>query len=282
MFGDKELYKEVEKKRLSELMPNHSFPPGQDYVVVDEDKNILNFCSGKYSLVRNEEIFKPIEDALKANDFKFIKRIVIINKAKFYVDYIIRERKDEGEIKGLFPRISIWNSYDGGSMMRHEMGFYRLVSQSGITRPLGESHKDIYRHATSLKDGNLTTEEKVFQIVEDTKKFIETCDKDVEVFKKMTEKKATKTQVASIAKKVGLSKKMAECAVARFEIETTESNLEYKNEHGEIVKHSGSKKNMFTLYNALNFAIYNMNTKELPEKKIDKDKKTMKYIVDLL
>jgi hypothetical protein len=281
MFGEKELYKKVFKKRLGELLPKHSFPPGQDYVIIDEDNNILNFCSGKYSLVVNEDIFKPIEENLKQKGYKFIKRIVIINKSKFYVDYIIRDRKDEGEVKGILPRISVWNSYDGGSMMRHEMGFFRTISSSLITRPIGEAHKDIYRHATSLSEDVLTTEEKVIQIIEDTKSFVDNCENDIKIFKKMAEKKATKTQVASIGKQIGLSKKMIECAVARFETETT-AGLEYKNENGETVKHGGSVKNMFTLYNALNFSIYNMNTKELPEKKIDKDKKAMKHIIALL
>lgn len=281
MFGEKELYKKVSKKRLSEILPKYSFPPGQDYVIVDEDNNILNFCSGKYSLVRNEEIFKPIEQHLKEKGYKFIKKIVIINKSKFYVDYIIRDRKDEGEIKGILPRISVWNSYDGGSMMRHEMGFFRTISSSGITRPFDETQKDIYRHATSLSEDFRTTEEKVSQIVEDTKKFVDNCESDIEIFKKMADKKATKVQVASIGKQIGLSKKMIECAVGRFEIETT-AGLEYKNENGETVKHGGSVKNVFTLYNALNYSIYNMNSKELPEKKIEKDKKLMKHIIKTL
>jgi len=41
------------------------------------------------------------------------------------------------------------------------------------------------------------------------------------------------------------------------------------------VQHDGSPKTMFTAYNAFNYAIYQLNGKELPEKKLEKDRKLL-------
>ena len=108
MFAqEKELYKKVRKVELNKILPSFVGPPGFDHVVVDENKNILNFCSSRYNLVTNESIFKPIELYLKDNDIKYNRSVRIINNAKFYVDYIIGDRKDTGLVNGIFPKISL-------------------------------------------------------------------------------------------------------------------------------------------------------------------------------
>lgn len=277
MFGENELFKEVQKISLSEILPKHKFPPGFDYAVIDENDNILNFCSNKYSLVENSKIFRPIEKQFEELDIEFIRSIKIINKAKFYVDYIIKDRKDAEGIVGILPKISVWNSYDGGSMLRHETGFFRLVCSNGLTRPIGISKKDIYRHATGAD--SVSVEEKICEIIQDSKDFITNASSDIEIFQKLAEQKVTKRKIKSVGNAVGLSKKIIECAEDRFDLEVGE-NLNYKNEFGENVQHNKSERNMFVLYNALNFGIYNTNLKELPERKIEKDRKLLSLIIE--
>ena len=41
---DKQLFKKVKKVHLSTLLPQHSFPTGITHAVVDEFKNVLNYC----------------------------------------------------------------------------------------------------------------------------------------------------------------------------------------------------------------------------------------------
>lgn len=279
MLGEKELYKGVEKLKLSTLLPEHTFPPGFDHAVVDEDENILNFCSSRYALVKNELIFKPIEEHFKALGIEYIRTIKIINKSKFYVDYIIKQRKDNGEVSGMFPKISVWNSYDGGSMMRHEFGFFRLLSSNNMTRPNGACKKDIFRHAVG--EDAMTIQEKIEQIVDDSKEFVENASNDIELFKKLSEVKVTKKKIAAVAKKLSLSKKIVAAAEAKFD-EEVKGTIQYKNEYGEEVTHKGCNRNLFTLYAALNYGIYNVNLKELPEKKIEKDRKLINYLCDIV
>ena len=279
MFAtDKDLFKKVKKVKISTLLPGFTAPPGFDHIIVDENNNILNFCSGRYSLVNNSTILEPIEAYLKANNVEFTRKAKVINGSKFYVDYIINIRKDSTNVKGIFPKISIWNSYDGGSTMRHEMGFYRLICSNGLTRPEGEIKRKTFKHAVSEKTNKTDTQEKILNILKEIKTFVDSCSLDIQKFEEMTKVKVTKAKIDSVANHLKLSKKIVECAKERYDLETKEG-VEYMNEHGEVVKSSSCDKNLFTLYNALNYGIYNTNLKELPEKKIEKDKELLNYLL---
>jgi hypothetical protein len=272
--GDIELYKEVRKVKLSTILPKFKFPPGFDHAIVDKDNNILNFCSSRYNLVKNIIVFKPIEDYLKERKIDYIRKVKIINKSKFYVDYIIKQRKDTDSVKGVFPKISIWNSYDGGSIMRYEFGFYRLVCSNGLTVPDRDVTQKSFKHSKIEK----IVKGDVINTLMEIKNFIDNSSTIVENFEKLAKIKVTKKKISVIGEQIGLSKKIIQCAEERYDLESN-PGIEYLNEHGEVVKHNGSEKNLFLLYNALNYGIYNTNLKELPEKKLEKDKKLMNFLL---
>jgi len=275
--GDKELYKDVRKIKMSEILPKLSFPPGFDHAIIDENNNLLNFCSSRYNLVKNSVVFKPIEDYLKKINVEYIRKIKVINKSKFYVDYIIKQRKETESVKGILPKISVWNSYDGGSIMRYEFGFYRLVCSNGLSVPTKDFNIKHFKHS---KVDSIVKADIINSLLE-IKNFIdESCD-IVKNFEELSKIKVTKRKISSIGEKIGFSKKIIQSAEERYDLEAN-SGLEYINEYGEVVKHNGSDKNLFLAYNALNFGIYNTNLKELLEKKLDKDKKLMKFILETL
>jgi hypothetical protein len=280
---DKELYKKVRKVEMSKLLPKFVSPAGFDHAVIDENKNILNFCSSRYNLVTNESIFKPIESYMKNNDIKYSRSVRIINNSKFYVDYIIGDRKDTGLVNGIFPKVSIWNSYDGGSTMRHEMGYHRLICSNGLTRPDGEIIKTTFKHAAPSKTEDLSLDnyDKVIHLLQEVQEFISHSDEDMKFFDKMSQVKVTKAKIEAIGKKVKLSKKIIQASKERFDLEVG-SELEYTNEYGETVKSKTCDRNLFTVYNALNYGIYNTNLKELPEKKVEKDKLLMRHVMSLI
>ena len=272
--GDLELYKEVRKVKLSTILPKFKFPPGFDHAIVDGENNILNFCSSRYNLVKNVIVFKPVEDYLKERKIDYIRKIKIINKSKFYVDYIIKNRKDTENVKGIFPKISIWNSYDGGSIMRYEFGFYRLVCSNGLTVPEKEITQKSFKHSKVEK----IVKGDVINTLMEIKNFIDSSSMFVENFEKLAQIKVTKKKISFIGERIGLSKKIIQCAEERYDLESN-PGIEYLNEHGEVVKHNGSEKNLFLVYNALNYGIHNTNLKELPEKKLEKDRKLMSFLL---
>ena len=185
------------------------------------------------------------------------------------MDYIIKTRKDVEGVTGIFPKISIVNSYDGVSQRSLELGFYRLVGSnhfSVISEKFG-------KHTISKKGENEEPNDDMLLILAKIKGFIDASNEYIERFyQPLTTRKANpKIHLTIKGRRAGLSKKIIEAAKERYKLETN-SGLEYVNEHGEMVVHSGSEESMFAVYCALNYAIYNTNLKELPEKKIEKDR----------
>ena len=146
-----QLYKPIEKVALSDIMPKHSFPAGNEFAIVDANKNILNFCSDVYFPKLNSEIFPQVEAGLKAAGLSYKKKINIIGNAKFYVDYIIVERMKTLSVNDVFPKLSIFNSYDGVLKFRKEFGFYKLLCSNGLSRPTEKMSSVSFKH-TKNKD----------------------------------------------------------------------------------------------------------------------------------
>lgn len=270
----KQLYAPVQKVELSSVFPGVKFPRANDYGIMDQDGNILSFCSNSYNLRSNSTLYKPLEEMMKAEKLPFDRKIQIRDNTKFYVDYIIRDRVKSLTVNDILPKISIWNSYDGTVKTTMKFGFYRVVCANGLTRPHGNTVNISKKHrkAINAEDGVDLSLIQGNQILESLKVFLADTKADMEIYEQMNQVKADVHQILKIAEKLKFSKQILETAVERFDKETsTNGNLTYVNELGELVKHDGSPKTLYTVYNALNYAIYNNNPKELPEAKLKRD-----------
>ena len=143
---DKQLFKEVKKVKATDIMKGFSFPTGIDHLVVDEHKNILNYCTEGYSLVENKKIFLPIEEKLRSGKVDFIRQVRTVTDSQFYVTYLLKS-KNTKKLGELYPRLTIVNSYDGKVKFRHEFGWFRLVCTNGLTRPHGETNIQVSKHS---------------------------------------------------------------------------------------------------------------------------------------
>jgi len=267
---EKELYKPISKVRLSDILPNRDFPAGQEYAIADLQGNIINFCSAVYFPKLNSEIFPLVEPGLTDAGFDFKKKIKIVDGAKFYVDYVIMERMKTLSVNDVFPKLCISNSYDGSTKFRKEFGFYKLLCSNGLSRPTENISSVSFKHTKN-------NECKIDDIVKITKSFIIDSRNDMQVFEKMNRVKSDVKSLISIAGKLSVAKHVIQAASERFLFETKE-NIQYLNEHNEEVTSKGTPETMFAVYNALNWAIYNTNPKELPEKKLEKDRKILEAI----
>jgi hypothetical protein len=267
---EKELYKPIEKIRLEELLPKMNFPAGQEWAIIDKNGNILNFCSEVYFPKLNSEIYPIVEDGLKQNGLKFKKKINIIGGVKFYVSYIIMERAKSITVNDVFPKLSIFNSYDGTVKLRKEFGFYKLLCSNGLSRPTEKTSTVSFKHTS----GN---DLKIEEVIKITKDFLLDSKNDMAVFDRMNRKSADMRSLRSVAKKATLAKHVVKVAEDRFKLET-QGKVNYLNEHNESVTSNGTPSTMFAVYNALNWAIYSCNQKELPEKKLEKDHKILELI----
>lgn len=271
---EKDLYKPIEKIKLSELLPNHTFPPGNEYAIADNRGNILNFCSEVYSPRPNVEIFPQIEKELTSAGLEFKKKIHIIGNSKFYVDYIIMERMKTLSINDVFPRMQIMNSYDGCCKFRREFGFYKLLCSNGLSRPTEKVSSVSFKHTKNNDD-------EIKKTIEVTKGFIIDAKNDMQVFDKMNRKNVDVKVIKTLSKKLSLGLHIMKVAEDRLELETS-GKIQFLNEHNEVVTSNGIPKTMFAVYNALNWALFQCNSKELPEKKLEKDRMLLETIVSII
>ena len=267
---ERELYKPIKKVLLTKILPGRDLPPGNEYAIVDGSGNILNFCSEIYFPKLNKEIFPLIEKGLLDSGMEFRKKINIIGPAKFYVDYIIMDRMKTLSVNDVFPKLTIMNSYDGKMKFRKEFGFYKLLCSNGLCRPTEKKSSVSFKHT---KDN----EENINRIISITKDFIKDSKNDMRVFERMNNVNASSKTIEKIAEKLSISKHITQVAVDRFTLET-ETQIQYLNEHNEQIISNGVPKTMFAVYNALNWATANFNLKELPEKKLEKDRAVLELV----
>ncbi|MDP2692702.1 MAG: DUF932 domain-containing protein [bacterium] len=267
---EKELYKPIKKILLADILPKRSFPTGNEFAIVDNDGNILNFCSDIYFPKLNSEIFPQIEKGLLEANIEFRKKIVIIGPAKFYVDYIIMTKMQTLSVNDVFPRMQIMNSYDGKMKFRKEFGFYKLLCSNGLCRPTEKKSSVSFKHTKDNEDN-------INRIISITKDFIQDSKNDMRVFEQMNSRNASTKTIEKIAEKLSISKHITQAAVDRYTLET-ESKIQYLNEHNEQIISNGVPKTMFAVYNALNWAMANCNLKELPEKKLEKDRQILEMV----
>ena len=268
------LYSPVTKVELSSIFPGKSFPRANDHAILDQHGNFLSFCSSSYNLRDNSTLYKPVEELLRENKIPFDRKIQIVEGTKFYVDYIIRDRVKSLTVNDILPKFSIWNSYDGTVKTTMKFGFYRVVCSNGLTRPHGNTFNISKKHRKAVKaeDGLDLSLVANNTILDSVKVFLTEVKEDMEVYERMNHVEADIKKIFSVAEKLNFSKNILDRAVERFSLETsTNRSLTYVNENGELVTHEGSPATLYTVYNALNYAIYNSNPKELPDAKLKRD-----------
>jgi hypothetical protein len=267
---EKELYRPIRKVKLTDLFPNHVFPSGFDHAVIDQNNRILNFCSSKYELVENSKIFKPLEEEFNKRGIKYFRKVNIISNSKFYIDYIFWNRMRGSTIVDVFPRLSIWNSYDGVVKFKQEMGYYKLTGANNMSRPVDDFIE--FKHSMIVSNENIFVD-----MADDVLDYIQTYN-DMDIFEEMNRKVVNIKDVSKIGNKLKLSHLIIEEAEKRFASEVN-GGFMYRDEHGNDVLHIGSPQSLFTAYTSINWAIYNRNQKELPEKKTDKDRLLLKEVM---
>jgi len=121
----------------------------------------LNYCSSRYELVPNSEIFPNIEQVLNDNGVQYSAQYSQINNARFYVDYRITDNRYAYQMKQsngkdtIEPLLRVQHSYNGLTRYKICFGYYRLVCTNGLVIPVEEmKHFNlniIGKHTDSIK-----------------------------------------------------------------------------------------------------------------------------------
>jgi hypothetical protein len=113
--------------------------------VIGGAEKLLNQCSPRYELVKNEDIFPNIEQVLFNNaiDFNVVYRS--IDDVRFYADYNITDKRFAYLMRGtndlINPMIRVQHSYNGLTKYAIVFGYFRLVCTNGMTIPVAEMEK---------------------------------------------------------------------------------------------------------------------------------------------
>jgi len=247
-----ELYAPIVKLHFNKVSSQFKPPEHKNHVIINEASNeILHFCSSEYKLKLNKNIFKPLEELLQKNKIKFNRVIHIVSKTKFYVDYILNFKKIKiGVLPQFTPCISAWNSYDGSLKSQIVFSYFR---------------KDTQKKISSIEVLPLDCD---IEICEKTiKQFANKDRKDFYHYNKLNNVNSGPETIEKICKKLKLSPEIRKYSIVNFE----EEIRKYKN-----------KTTLFTSYLAINKAIYECNTKEVPEFKLKRDKAVLNELLKLI
>lgn len=135
----------VEKVKTASLFANSLMTTNSkdEYSIVgytDKGKMLLNTCSERYKVVKNEEILLPLMELLEKQLGTIqVKRVVSENNARFSVQIApVKKGLSIGEI---VPMFKFSNSYDGTVMANLTGGLFRLVCSNGASVPVKDKFK---------------------------------------------------------------------------------------------------------------------------------------------
>lgn len=110
--------------------------------IIDNELMDLNYCSPRYELVKNKDIFPNIETVLNNAGINYSAYYKHIDYVRFYAEYIIEDNRYAYTMKGtsdvIKPAIYVQHSYNGLTKYKINFGYFRLVCENGLTIPVNE------------------------------------------------------------------------------------------------------------------------------------------------
>lgn len=119
----------------------------------------LNYCSPRYELIPNSDIFPNVENVLNTNEIDFKVTYQHINHVRFYADYEITDKRYAYTMNNtsddIVPMLRVQHSYNGLTKYRIVFGYFRLVCTNGMVIPVQEMDEFnlviIGKHTDSIK-----------------------------------------------------------------------------------------------------------------------------------
>lgn len=125
--------------------------------IINGKERLLNSCSDRYELVKNDEIFPQIRQILNDAGLQFSENYTMVNFARFYADYVIEtEHSHIGAANDIVkPLIRVRHSYNGLTKYAITFGYFRLVCDNGLVVPVeGKEAQNLHivgKHTISIR-----------------------------------------------------------------------------------------------------------------------------------
>lgn len=137
--------------------------PEYQYVVrgtIDGQEIDLNYCSERYELIPNDEIFPVIRQILIMHGIQFTEKYYHLNNARFYAEFIIEDQRFAYKIPGsngdvIKPMLKVQHSYNGLTKYVVSFGYFRMVCSNGLVIPVEDMKQyNMFvtgKHTTAIK-----------------------------------------------------------------------------------------------------------------------------------
>lgn len=246
--------------------------------IIDGEEIDLNYCSPRYELVPNEDIFPKIRKILFNHGIEFSESYEHINHARFYADLIIEDDRYTYKMPGskndvIKPMLKVQHSYNGLTKYKIYFGYYRIVCENGLIIPVEE-----------MKQYNLCITGKHTEAIKRSLKELNaTITYFAENAKQITEAITAKYNILADNWVPNWSDRVIEvCNSAKITLVDNKNfrTIDYIGEKikGETNLYNG-KVNDWLIYNAINQYIYDDRNKKAPEVRAELDSKVFEKML---
>jgi hypothetical protein len=251
--------------------------------IVDGEEMDLNYCSPRYELVSNEEIFPKVEEIFEQSKIKYSVQYSHTQNARFYGNFVIEDPKFAYKMEGTNDVIKfIWNfqhSYNGLTKYKGIAGFYRLVCTNGLVVPIEE-----------MKEYNLCVQGKhtasILNSLKDFSSILVDVTDNLETVKTAITDKYEKLGGVWVPKPEDRIKEVLQATkiamIENAKFNTLEDiNRRVMSEANQTGLGYGGKVNNWLIYNGINQYLNDDNLNiASPEKRRDKDSAVLEYMLE--
>jgi hypothetical protein len=251
--------------------------------IIDGKVKHLNYCSGRYELIKNVTIFPEVEKIFNDLGIAFSVEYSHANNVRFYAKYTIEDERFHYKMEGTEDVIKFsfffQHSYNGKTKFKGVAGFYRLVCTNGLTVPVAEMSQ--YNLSISGKH----TEAILRSLLEFKNLLNYVAENLGEVTKAITERYETlnvsvptdpRKRVEEVLKAAGIA------AIENSKFNTVNYVMNRITTEMDSTELNGSydKVNDWLIYNGINHYINNdsLNVKA-PETRNESDSKVLEYML---
>ncbi|HLO91583.1 MAG TPA: DUF932 domain-containing protein [Lentimicrobium sp.] len=249
----------------------------------------VNYCSPRYELVPNADIFPKIMAILMTHKISYEVNFSHDDHARFYADFQITDKRYAYHMKGtndaVTPMLRVQHSYNGITKYRIVFGYFRLVCTNGLTIAIADMNKFNLvltgKHTASIQNSLQRLNELMEVFANDAKQITEALTATYEILGgSWVENPADRiAEVLAASKIAAIDNSKFNTVQHILDNVLAESNGQRKIGETPLTGYNG-KVNDWLIYNGINQYINDDSLNiAAPEKRMENDSKVFEYLL---
>jgi len=267
------IFFKVTKEDASDYAKKLKFANNRTHFIIahtPEGPLVVNSCSKDYELIPNKELVMPVLRRLEES-YSVDVKVRMYNYAKFYIDYLILDHAmnvlgmSKPKKDMILPRIRQNNSYDGYLKYSYQFGFYRVICENGATIPLEGTKTFNNKFLHTPAAGNDSALNETLGAMDE---FINSAPQLIKRYDPLIKARVKSVEEAG---------KIIKTTIEETDFPQRQTEQVFAALQQEVSR--GYDLNLWLIYNAMNSALYNAETKQVDHKR---DKVDLEVITHLL